>query len=255
MANQLSFEGYELVFEDDFDGEHLSRDDWRVELHDPGWVNEEWQRYVDSDENILVKDGTLYIQPVKTLNPNGTISYTSGRISTLHKHDFTYGIFEARLRVPRGKGYLPAFWLLGCREDEGEPWPRCGEIDIMEIWGDRRDTVYGTIHYGDPHEQNQGTLTTPDTDYSDDFHTFAVKWEYGRLRWYVDGTLFHEATEWFSSDDSGEKNPFPAPFDHDHYIILNLAVGNNWAGYPDASTDFNTAFAVDYVRVYQKKGA
>ena len=255
MDERLSYEGYQLVFEDDFDSDRLNRDDWTVELHEPGWVNAEWQRYVDSEENIYQKDSLLLLKPVKTEEADGSVRYTSGRVSTEHKHDFTYGIFEARLRVPAGKGYLPAFWLLAADEEKWGFWPRCGEIDIMEIWGDRTDTTYGTIHYGTPHEQDQGAKTFPDVDFSKEFHIFALKWERDRLRWYVDGECFHEARHWFSSADDGSKRPFPAPFDHDHYIILNLAVGNNWAGYPDETTSFETEYAIDYVRVFQKGDA
>ena len=98
----LSHEGYHLVFEDRFDGAELDRSRWNVELHPPGWVNEELQEYVDSPENISVRDGKLLLRPIKTVYGDGSVSYTSGRITTQHKHDFTYGLFEARLKVPRG---------------------------------------------------------------------------------------------------------------------------------------------------------
>ena len=129
MNDILSYEGYGLVFEDSFDGPALDRSRWNVELHEPGWVNEEWQEYVDSEENILLRDGRLLIRPVKTVHTDGTITYTSGRISTQYKHDFTYGLFEARLKVPKGKGFLPAFWLMTTDEDKYGQWPVCGEID------------------------------------------------------------------------------------------------------------------------------
>ena len=249
----LSYEGYSLVWQDDFDGEELNRQDWNVELHDPGWVNEESQAYVDSKENIFLRDGSLIIKPVKTVKEDGTISYTSGRVTTEHKHDFTYGIFEARLKVPEGMGYLPAFWLLATGERVSCFWPICGEVDIMEIHGSATKKNYGTLHYGLPHEQNQGTVELVNGDFSKEYHTFAVEWMPGRIEWYVDGKIFHSADSWYSGEEDGTKYPFPAPFDHDFYIILNLAVGNNWAGYPDETTDFERAeFAIDYVRVYQK---
>lgn len=254
MEQMLSLEGYELVFEDDFDEEKLNRRDWTVELHEPGWVNEEWQRYIDSEETVFLRDGKLFLQPVKIVHPDGDVSYASGRISTEHKHDFTYGVFEARLKVPRGKGYLPAFWLLSVDEEGWGGWPRCGEIDIMEVLGHETDRVYGTIHYGLPHEQRQGSMKLADGDFAEEFHNYALKWEPGRLRWYMDGRLYSEQRTWYSSEEDGSLRPYPAPFDHDHYIILNLAVGNNWAGYPDETTSFDTAFVADYVRVYQKRG-
>ncbi len=243
MDDLLSYQNYELVFEDNFDSPALDRNRWNVELHEPGWVNEELQEYVDSEENIFLRDGKLLIRPVKTVHKDGSPSYTSGRISTQHKRDFTYGLFRARLRVPKGRGFLPAFWLMTTDEDKYGQWPVCGEIDIMEVKGDQTGTNHGTIHYGLPHEENQGTLTLSQGDFSEEFHDFALLWEPEVIRWYVDGRLFHEVVQWPT-----------APFHHNMYLILNLAVGGSWVGYPDETTDFEHAvFAVDYVRVYQKK--
>ncbi len=254
MDGILSYKGYSLVFEDGFDGPALDQSRWNVELHPPGWVNEELQEYVDSRDTITLEDSKLLIRPVKTVHRDGGVSYTSGRISTQHKYDFTYGLFEARLKVPQGKGYLPAFWLMTTDEDRYGQWPECGEIDIMEILGDRTKTNHGTIHYGLPHQQSQGTVTLDRGDFSEEFHDFALLWEPGRLRWYVDSRQFYETSQWRSAGQDGQEKPFPAPFDHDMYVILNLAVGGNWVGYPDETTDFeHTAFEVDYVRIYQKK--
>jgi len=249
----LSYEGYCLVFEDHFDAAELDRRRWNVELHEPGWVNEELQEYVDTEETIRLKNSELLICPVRNVHPDGSVSYTSGRVSTQHKCGFTYGLFEARMKVPKGKGFLPAFWLMTTDEDTYGQWPVCGEIDIMEVQGHQTKTNYGTLHFGLPHQQDQGTLTLPEGDFSDDYHCFSLEWEQGRIRWYVDGTLFHEASEWFSAGTGQTAQPFPAPFNHEMYIILNLAVGGSWVGYPDETTDFDNAlFAVDYVRVYQK---
>ena len=253
MEDVLSYEGYHLVFEERFDGTELDRSRWNVELHEPGWVNEELQRYVDCPDNICLRGGKLLIRPVKTLHEDGSVSYTSGRITTQHKHDFTYGLFEARLKVPKGKGFLPAFWLMTTDEDRYGQWPECGEIDIMEIWGSRTGTNHGTIHYGLPHQESQGTVTMDEEDFAEELHDFALLWEPGLLRWYVDGKPFHEEREWFSAGPDGVKKPYPAPFDHDMYLILNLAVGGSWVGYPDETSDFeHAAFEAEYVRVYQK---
>ncbi len=251
MEGHLSYEGYVLVFEDHFDAAGLDRSCWNVELHEPGWVNEELQEYVKN--TIRLEDSKLVIRPSRTLNRDGSVSYTSGRISTQRKRDFTYGLFEARLKVPRGKGYLPAFWLMTTDEEMYGQWPVCGEIDIMEVMGNHTRTNYGTLHYGLPNEQNQGTVVLTDGDFSEEYHDFALRWEPGVIRWYVDGRLFHEVKQWYSAGQDGARKPFPAPFDHDMYIILNLAVGGKWVGYPDETTDFEHAvFEVDYVRVYQK---
>ncbi len=249
----LSLEGYTLKWEDTFDGDALDRASWNVELHDPGWVNEEWQAYVDSVENIFLEDGKLVIRPVKAVDAAGKASYTSGRVSTQHKQDFTYGLFEARLKVPEGVGYLPAFWLMATDENIYGQWPRCGEIDIMEVHGSNTKTTYGTLHYGNPHGQSQASLTLVEGSFSEAFHTFALEWLPGEMRWYVDGQLIHTENNWYSVTVGQGEITYPAPFDQPFYIILNLAVGGTWVGYPDETTDFDSArYEIDYVRVYQR---
>ena len=194
--NRLSYEGYNLKWQDEFDGTVLNREDWNVELHAPGWVNAELQEYVDSEENIYLKDGKLVLKPIKTVNEDGEVSYTSGRINTQNKHNFKYGIFEARVKVPEGKGYLPAFWLMAADENQYGQWPRCGEIDIMEIHGSDTSKNYGTIHYGNPHKESQGSyqLNEGEGTYADDYHTFAVEWLPGRINWYMDGKMLQRIT-------------------------------------------------------------
>ncbi len=252
-GGDLNLDGYSLVWEDNFDGPGLNRNDWNVELHEPGWVNAELQEYVDSEENIFFENGNLVIRPVKS-TVNGKIHYTSGRISTQNKRDFTYGVFEARLKVPEGKGFLPAFWLMATDENVYGQWPRCGEIDIMEVHGSDTRTTYGTIHYGNPHRQSQATRTLRNGTFADSFHTFAVKWEPGEISWYVDGFLIHRENDWYSVTEGQGEITYPAPFDQPFYIILNLAVGGSWVGYPDRTTDFkNARYEIDYVRVWQKE--
>lgn len=247
-------EGYQLKWQDNFDGDTLNRADWNVELHKKGWVNEEWQAYVDSDKNIQVKDGKLLIKPVETVNADGTKSYTSGRINTQGKHDFKYGYFECRAKVPTGKGYLPAFWMMPTDENLYGQWPKCGEIDIMEVMGQETNKAYGTVHYGEPHDQSQGTCTVDaKNNFADQYHTYACDWEPGKITWYIDGVKFHEESDWFSAKSGQGEVAYPAPFDQPFYMILNLAVGGSWVGYPDDSTTYaDQQFAVDYVKVYQK---
>lgn len=251
---ELLKEGYQLKWQDNFDGDTLNRADWNVELHKKGWVNEEWQAYVDSDKNIQVKDGKLLIKPVETVNEDGTKSYTSGRINTQGKHDFKYGYFECRAKVPTGKGYLPAFWMMPTDENLYGQWPKCGEIDIMEVMGQETNKAYGTIHYGEPHDQSQGTYTVDAKDnFADQYHTYACDWEPGKITWYIDGVKYHEESDWFSAKSGQGEVTYPAPFDQPFYMILNLAVGGSWVGYPDESTTYDDQkFAIDYVKVYQK---
>lgn len=249
----LSYEGYNLKWEDQFEGETLNRDDWNVELHDPGWVNNELQSYVDSPENIYIKDGSLVLKPVENVSEDGSVSYTSGRINTQHKHDFKYGLFEARVKVPEGQGFLPAFWMMPTDENLYGQWPRCGEIDIMEVLGNNTDTSYGTIHYGNPHSESQGSYTLDEGSFSEEYHVFDVEWEPGKISWYVDGKLIHTEDNWYSATEGQGEITYPAPFDQPFYIILNLAVGGNWPGNPDDTTDIkNSAYYIDYVKVYQK---
>lgn len=248
----LSYEGYKLKWEDQFEGETLNRDDWNVELHDPGWVNNELQSYVDSPENIYIEDGSLVLKPVEK-NEDGSVSYTSGRVNTQNKHDFKYGLFEARVKVPEGQGFLPAFWMMPTNENLYGQWPRCGEIDIMEVLGNDTDTSYGTIHYGNPHSESQGSYTLEEGTFSDEYHVFDVEWEPGKISWYVDGKLIHTEDNWYSATEGQGEITYPAPFDQPFYIILNLAVGGNWPGNPDETTNIkNAAYYIDYVKVYQK---
>ena len=423
QTGKLSYDGYKQVWGDEFDGDSLNRDDWNVETHEKGWVNNELQEYVDSDENIQVKDGKLIINPVKKVTEtenkdagnllknsdfsegmegwtqtianwggadgtadasvkaaDGSIiysiknagtqdwnvqlkqtdislqnghtykvsfkakstaarkfktgvmsasyewyggcdpeleedkeqeisfeftmtkdtpadfyislgkyddtdtpasdvtisaikfvdmnatdgdtsstkevaSYTSGRISTQNKQTFTYGRFECRAKVPKGQGYLPAFWLMANDENVYGQWPRCGEIDCMEVMGQETNKAYGTIHYGNPHSESQGTYYTgaDEADFSDAFHTFTCDWEPGKITWYVDGVKYHEESDWYSTTEGQGTLTYPAPFDQPFYIILNLAVGGSWVGNPNEDTSFeNNPYEIDYVRVYQK---
>lgn len=252
QSQTLSYEGYSLKWQDEFEGTQLNRDDWNVELHQRGWVNNEMQEYVDSDENIQVKDGKLILRP-GTKNAKKNL-YTSGRVNTQGKHDFKYGIIECRAKFPAGKGFLPAFWMMPTDEQLYGQWPRCGEIDIAEVLGHDTSTVFGTIHYGSPHNESQGKSNLGKNAFSDDFHNFACEWEPGRISWYVDGKLFHTENDWFTKSDGQKARPYPAPFNQPFYIILNLAVGGDWPGSPEKNAAYidESTFEIDYVRVYQK---
>ena len=246
---QLSYEGYRLVWEESFDGDALNENNWNMELHEPGWVNNELQEYTNSRENIFLRDHYLVLKAMKEEGGR----YTSGRVSTQGKQEFTYGIFEARLKVPKGKGYLPAFWLMTGDEEKYGQWPRCGEIDIMEVLGHDTETNYGTIHFGIPHKQRQGSYTLEDGCFSDDFHVYALRWEKDRISWYIDGEQIFTETQWYCVREGQGDIAYPAPFNHPFYIILNLAVGGDWPGDPDDNTDFETQeLVVDYVKVYQE---
>ncbi len=247
------YDGYHLVWQESFDGDTLNMEDWNIETHEPGWVNNELQQYTESSENIFIRDGKLVIKPVELVGADGTVSYTSGRVNTQNKHNFKYGLFEARIKVPKGQGFLPAFWMMPANENLYGQWPRCGEIDIMEVLGSQTDTTYGTVHFGNPHSESQGKYTLETGDFSDEYHTFSAEWEPGMIRWYVDGNLIHTESDWYSTTEGQGEITYPAPFDQPFYIILNLAVGGNWPGNPDASTNIKDAeFLIDDIKVYQK---
>lgn len=264
----IDYEGYTLKWHDEFNGTKLDKESWNVELHDPGWVNKELQEYVDSERNIYVEGGNLVIQtlerkdqygrPIYTeRNKKRMKTYTSGRINTKDKLDYKYGRFEARAKVPSGKGFLPAFWMMPTNENYYGQWPKCGEIDIMEVLGSNTKTAHSTLHFGDPHTQQQGTFTLSGGDFSEEFHVYACEWEPGEMRFYVDGILFYKVNDWFTQTTGFEKTAYPAPYDQPFYMILNLAVGGEWVGYPDedAKMGDNAQLVVDYVRVYQKDAA
>ena len=211
--------------------------------------------------DISLVETTANMLPANAFGDNATAgtkvkkSYTSGRISTQNLKTFTYGRFEVRAKVPNGQGYLPAFWLMANDENVYGQWPRCGEIDCMEVMGQDTNKLYGTIHYGNPHAESQGTYTIKDGEksFSDDFHTFTCDWEPGKITWYVDGIKYHEESNWHSTTEGQGTLTYPAPFDQPFYIILNLAVGGSWVGNPNEETNFdNNPYVVDYVRVYQK---
>ncbi len=244
----------ELVWADEFDGAEVDSSKWELQVGDgtseglpAGWGNNELQWY--QPENAAVADGLLTITARREMVSG--YDYTSARLRTRGKGDFTYGRVEMRARMPIGQGLWAAFWMLPTRERYGG-WAASGEIDVVEHLGHEPDRIHGTIHFGSPWPGN--TSSTADWrlgggTFHDRFHLFAVEWEPGEIRWYVDGVHYSTKTEWNSSG-----GPFPAPFDTDFHVLLNLAVGGNFPGPPDATTTFPQELVVDYVRVYQSTG-
>lgn len=251
-ASDIELEGYNLLWNDEFDGDAMDETIWNYEPHEPGWTNEELQEYTTSTDNVFVKDGHLVLKAIKS-EKDGKDYYTSGKVTTQNKKDFMYGKVVVSAKVPEGQGLWPAIWMMPTDESYYGQWPKCGEIDIMEILGNDTSKAYGTLHYGEPHGEQQGTYELSGDTYSDSFHEFSVEWEPGEFRWYIDGNLYHTANDWFTAVEGEEEKPYPAPFDQTFFVQLNLAVGGTWPGDPDETTDFDNAeFEVDYVRVYQK---
>jgi len=281
---------WSMVWNDEFDGDAINSKNWTHELDCNGGGNQEKQCYTDSTENSYVADGMLNIVALPA-EDGAALPFTSARMNTRYKADFKYGRVEMRAKAPKGQGSWPAFWMMPTDEEYGE-WPHSGEIDIFESVnlgsarqdGTAENHIYGTLHYGKswPDNSQSGQAYSLDGDISpaDDFHTYAIEWQEGEIRWYMDDYLYatqrqsiirynskdqavglsHRGwfTEYFDQLD-GELTTYwsTAPFDKDFYIVLNFAVGGSW---PEAvnelgvNTDaFNAdnKFEVDYVRVYQ----
>lgn len=246
-------EGYSLLWHDEFSGNELDTSIWNYEPHEPGWTNHELQEYTTSTDNVFLRDGNLVIKAIKD-DENYPTSYTSGKVTTQNKQDFLYGKVVARAKVPEGKGLWPAIWMMPTDESYYGQWPKCGEVDIMEVLGSDVTTAYGTLHYGEPHSEQQGIVTLDSGSFADSFHDYSVEWEPGEMRWYIDDNLYLTVNDWFTCVDGEDDKPYPAPFDQTFFVQMNLAVGGDWPGNPDDTTNFDNAeFLVDYVRVYQKE--
>jgi beta-glucanase (GH16 family) len=236
-------EGWTLVWQDEFEAEELDASRWEAEIGGHGWGNNEYQFYTSRPENLRLEAGHLVIEARDEFFIRR--NYTSGRIKTQGLFSFTYGRVEARMKLPFGQGIWPAFWMLG--EDIGtNPWPASGEIDIMEHIGRQPRHIYGTVH-GPGYSGSGGVghfTTFPDQTLSEEFHVYAIEWEPEEIRWYVDDEQFFKLTP--------AQVPGQWVFDKPFFMLINLAVGGHWPGYPDDSTVFPQFLTVDYVRVYQR---
>lgn len=232
---------WKLVWQDYFEGDEIDPTKWHVEIGYTGASNKELQTYTDFSENIHLADSCLIFTALKK-NYSGH-EYTSARITTRGLHAWTYGKVEASIKIPTGQGIWPAFWMLG-ENVSSVGWPKCGEIDIMENIGSFPNTVRGTLHGpGYSRDDSIGAdYYLPDQAFCNEFHLFAIEWEPREIRWYVDGYHFNTLTY----KDVPGKWVFNLPF----YIVLNLAVGGLWPGYPDRTTQFPQSMLIDYVRVF-----
>lgn len=229
-----------LVWSDEFNGTTLDGAKWTAETGGGGWGNNELQYYKAA--NATVSSGTLKITAKKErVQAN---NYTSARIKTYLKGDWTYGRFEARIKLPKGAGLWPAFWMMPTDSYYGT-WPKSGEIDISELIGSKPTNSFGTLHYGTSstdHQYKSSNFFLNSGTFADAFHTFAIEWQAGIIKWFVDDNLYQTLT-------TADISPYAWPFDKRFYIILNLAVGGTLGGTVD-NTIFPVAMEVDYVRVY-----
>lgn len=238
-------EGWELVWHDEFDGDTINRSDWTFDLGGGGWGNGEAQVYTDLPENARLQEGLLVIEARKEPNEHGGFDFTSARLKTQGLKTFQYGRIEARIKVPAGAGFWPAFWMLGANFDE-VGWPDCGEIDIMEYVGREPNLIMGTLH-GPGYSGALGltSRSLQDYDIADDFHTYAIEWDEEHISWFYDDVEYHTLTR---SDVGSERWVFDQPF----FLILNLAVGGTLGGFISPDTVFPGNVYVDYVRVFQE---
>lgn len=247
-VQDLQNHNWKLVWNDEFNGNAGSAPDaknWSFDIGtgNAGWGNQELETYTSRPENVsLDGDGNLVIT-AKSEAYNGS-QFTSGRIKTKGLFATTYGKIEARIKTPYGPGIWPAFWMLGADEDTNT-WPNCGEIDIMELRGQQPNVINGTVH--GPGYSGGAAITKQyglqNDRFDKAFHNFSVEWSPNQINFFVDNFLYQSITP--------DKVTGKWVFDHDFFIILNLAVGGNYVGYPSSLTPFPQTMTVDYVRVYK----
>jgi beta-glucanase (GH16 family) len=236
--------GWTLVWQDEFEGDTLNLDNWTFDIGGNGWGNQEAEAYTNRPENVRVEDGMLVIEAREEPDMIAGKDYSSARLKTQGLQEFQYGRIEARLKLPYGQGLWPAFWMLG-NDIYKKAWPVSGEIDILEFVGKEPGTVYATVH-GPGYSGGDGVgswLEVGEDTLRDDFHVYAIEWEADEIRCYFDDRQYFQLTP--------DQVPGEWVFDHPFFLILNLAVGGRWPGYPDDTTVFPQFLQVDYVRVYQ----
>ncbi|MGR5346332.1 glycoside hydrolase family 16 protein [Vibrio mediterranei] len=282
-------DNWQLVWEDEFDGDEINKRNWSLEENCWGGGNNEQQCYTKRDKNAFVKDGMLHIVALKESytgpdNPEGKagpekrLPYTSARLRTLNKRDHKYGRFEIRAKLPEGQGTWPAIWMLPTENKYGT-WAASGEIDIMEAVnlksqsdapgaaaGQGENRIYGSLHYGKKWPDNvysgQGATLPGGVNPADGFHTYAIEWEEGEIRWYVDNIHYATQTQdgWYSQyeQEGGLVNAKgAAPFDEKFHLLLNLAVGGSWSANANQKgidpDTFPKTMLVDSVKAYRCK--
>ncbi|RZK30056.1 MAG: glycoside hydrolase family 16 protein, partial [Hymenobacter sp.] len=246
-ADPKTFASYtELVWSDEFDASSLDLNKWVYEVKDV-WFNNELQATTNRRDNVTLTGGNLNI--IAKAESYNTRSYTSGRIITKGKKDFVFGRLDVRAKLPKGKGIWPAIWMLGSNDSQVS-WPACGEIDIMELRGSTPNVNNTTMHFGssvNTHQYKGTAYTLPasaGTDFSTDFHIFSCLRGQDKMEFYVDGNLYYTFMP-------SMVTPYAYPFNNPFYAILNVAVGGDFDGNPNASTTFPQTMLVDYVRFYQ----
>ncbi len=241
---------WNLAWSDEFDKEFLDPNNWNLQLVEAGQFNDEWQRYTNSNDNAYVENDCLVIKATHESDEHGMDQYNSARLNTANKQSWKYGKIAARIKLPKGNGIWPAFWMLGANINENggdTPWPQSGEIDILELYGSKDNAVVeANLHYADASDAHKmmGAVSfkLDQGIFANSFHIFELEWNENEINWFVDGEEY--ASTSITSEELTE-------FHEEFFILLNLAVGGAHAGRPDPSTEFPQHMYVDWVRVYK----
>ncbi len=239
-----SYPNLKLLWADEFNGKELDEKFWNFEIgNNNGWGNNELEYY--KKENTSLKDGHLLIEAKREVISNQF--YSSSRITTQNKFDFKYGRVDIRAAMPKGQGLWPALWMLG-KNISTVNWPKCGEIDILEMIGGeasgRDNTAHATAHWdnNDKYASYTGSTKLASGKLNDAFHVYSIVWDAKKIAWYLDDVKYHEID--ITPEGLSE-------FKEAFFLIFNVAVGGNWPGSPDGSTILPQYMVVDYVRVFQ----
>jgi beta-glucanase (GH16 family) len=253
MSDRLP--GWSLAWSEEFDGaagEPANPATWLMETGGAGWGNEELQYYTEGSANAFLDGaGSLAIvvrrpEPGLRADRYERCGYTSARLISKDRVALRYGLIQARIQIPDGRGIWPAFWMLG-QDIDRAPWPQCGEIDVMEILGHDPEVVHATVH-GPGYAGGDGVTAShrARASLADDFHVYSVAWEPGRIDWYLDDKMYATVTP-------GDLQGRPWVFDHAFYLLINVAVGGTFPGNPDSSLSFPRTMLIDYIRHYTKR--
>ena len=249
--NDWEIEGWNIVWQDEFDKDSLDLTKWSREIGGHGWGNNELQFYTDSDSNSYVENGNLTLKaqvvPQGIGSSKGLRYYSSARLRTYGKGDWKYGRIEVKAKVASGQGIWPAIWMLPTDWLFGG-WPSSGEIDIMEHVGYDLGVVHGSVHteaYN--HKINtQRSSARKIANVDTEFHVYSIIWDKDKISFFIDDVQYFL----FENDQQGNYKTWP--FDQRFHLLINIAVGGDWPGNPDNSTNFPRKMLVDYVRVYEK---
>ena len=250
-TNDWEIEGWNIVWQDEFNNDSLDLTKWSREIGGHGWGNNELQFYTDSDSNSYVENGNLILKaqvvPQGIGSSKGLRYYSSARLRTYGKGDWKYGRIEVKAKVASGQGIWPAIWMLPTDWLFGG-WPSSGEIDIMEHVGYDLGVVHGSVHteaYN--HKINtQRSSARKIANVDTEFHVYSIIWDKDKISFFIDDVQYFL----FENDQQGNYKTWP--FDQRFHLLINIAVGGDWPGNPDNSTNFPRKMLVDYVRVYEK---